>query len=120
MTVSLVSSGIDVKTMRNPFVEYAIGLSFWNQPRKDRYPYVLPVRPDIVPGRIGQQGSCFTLHMHGVPPATNGTLITIVVDAAGKKTIRGELRKLNINEFTIFGDLDHLSNEIKRTWGVSL
>jgi hypothetical protein len=30
-----------------------------------------------------------------------------------------ELRKLNINEFTIYYDLDYFAQEIRRTWIVS-
>jgi hypothetical protein len=30
-----------------------------------------------------------------------------------------ELRKLNINEFSIYNDLDHLAKEIKRTRNIS-
>jgi FRG domain len=74
-----------VMTMRHPFVKYAVELSFWHDLKRDHHPYVLPVRPDIVPGRIGQQGSCFTLHMHNARPVSNETLITIVIDAGRKK-----------------------------------
>jgi hypothetical protein len=107
-----------IMTMRNPFVEYAVGLSFWNDPKADHNPFVVPVRPDIVPGRIGQQSSCFTLHMHGAPPANNGTLTTILVEAGKKAEIRNELHRLNIDQFTTYYDLDHLSKEIKRCWGL--
>jgi dipeptidyl aminopeptidase/acylaminoacyl peptidase len=55
-------------TMRHPFVKYAIGLSFWQKPKNDHNPHVLPVRPEVIPGRITQQSSCFTLHMHGARP----------------------------------------------------
>jgi len=107
-----------IMTMRNPFVEYAVGLSFWSEPKTDHNSFVLPVRPDIVPGRIGQQSSCFTLHMHKAPAAKNDTLVTILVDASSKGKIRDELHRLNINQFTTYYDLDHLSKEIKRSWGL--
>jgi hypothetical protein len=107
-----------IMTMRNPFVEYAIGLSFWSDPKPDTNSFVLPVRPDTVPGRIGQQSSCFTLHMHQAPAVNNDTLITILVDARRKEEIREELHRLNINQFTTYYDLDHLSKEIKRSWGL--
>lgn len=68
-----------VMTMRHPFVEYAVGLSFWEPAKAGQNPFVLPVRPDAVPGRIGQQSSCFTLHMHKAQPALNPTVITIRV-----------------------------------------
>jgi hypothetical protein len=106
-----------VMTMRHPFVAYSVGVAFWSDPKTDHHPHVLPVRPDIVPGRIGRQSSCFTLHMHGAPAAENDTLITILVDAKKKGDIRHELHRLNINQFTTYYDLDHLSREIRRSWG---
>jgi FRG domain len=106
-----------VMTMRHPYVEYAIKLAFWNDPKPSPIPYVVPVRPDIVPGRLGQQSSCFTLHVHKAPPVKNGTLATFSVAKGSKGTIREDLHRLNINQFTIYYDLDHLSKEIKRSWG---
>ena len=105
-----------VMTMHHPFVRYAVGVSFWEKVKPDYHPHILPVRPDIIPGRIGQQSSCFTLHMHRAPDANNDTMITIVVEARSKKGISDELRRMNVNLFTIYSDLDHLSLEIKRCW----
>jgi hypothetical protein len=68
-----------VMTMRNRYVEAAVDFSFWEEPDVKRNPFVLPVRPDIMPGRIGQQSACFTLHMHEAPPASNPTMTTITV-----------------------------------------
>lgn len=107
-------------TMRHPFVQYAIGISFWDLPKPDHHPYVLPVRPEIIPGRISQQSSCFTLHMHRAGPVDNETLITILVQADKKDSIRNELHRMNINLFTIYSDLDHLSKEIRRSWGFAV
>ena len=107
-----------VMSMRHPFVQYAIGLSFWNLPKDDHHPYVLPVRPDVIPGRIGQQSSCFTLHMHGASAAHSDSLITIPINAGSKAALRDELHRLNINQFTTYYDLDHLSKEIKRCFGL--
>jgi hypothetical protein len=104
-------------TMRHRFVEYAIGISFWDEVKEDHESYVLPIRPDTVPGRIGQQSSCFTLHMHLAKPVRNPTLITIRVDRKSKSSILAELHRVNINQFTTYYDLDHLSKEIKRGWG---
>lgn len=106
-----------VMTMRHRFVEYAIGVSFWDEPLKENNAFILPIRPDSVPGRIGQQSSCFTLHMHGAANAKNPTMITIKVDAGSKSTIQQELHRVNINQFTTYYDLDHLSREIVRGWG---
>ena len=107
-----------IMSMRHPFIKYAVGLSFWDKENPDHHPHVLPVQPDTVPGRISQQSSCFTLHMHRAPDVNNDSLITIRIDAERKSKIRDELRRLNINQFTVYCDLDHLSKEIKLRWSV--
>jgi hypothetical protein len=107
-----------VYTMRFPAVDSAVRLAFWESPKADRKPYVLPVRPDVVPGRIGQQSSCFTFHMHRADPVDNPTLITIKIKALQKSVVRDELHRVNINQFTTYYELDHLSKEIRRGWGL--
>jgi FRG domain len=106
-----------VMTMRNKYVESAIGLSFWDESSGKRNRFVLPVRPNESPGRIAQQSSCFTLHMHEAPSARNPTMNTIAVDASSKDKIRQELHRVNINQFTTYYDLDHFSKEITKCWG---
>jgi hypothetical protein len=81
-------------------------------------PLILPIRPDNGAGRISQQSSCFTLHMHLSERCENPTLARIGIEGKRKWDILGELRKLNINEFSIYNDLDHLSKEIKRSRGL--
>ena len=123
-----------VRTMRHPLVADAIGMSFWHSPKelaeKDpkekeakpvvvKYPRIFAVRPDNEVGRIGQQSSCFTLHTHCSSPVSNASLARIKVPAKGKARIRQELHLLNINHFTIFNDLDHLSKEVICGWGLS-
>jgi hypothetical protein len=107
-----------VMTMRDPFVEYAIDTSFWPQIGNENHAHILPVRPDSLPGRMGQQSSCFTLHMHNAKPVNNKTTISIRVDGSSKGNILRELHRVNINQFTTYYDLDHLSKEIKRGWGI--
>jgi len=107
-----------VYTMRHPYVSDAIGMSFWHKPKESRPPLILPVRPDNQAGRIWQQSSLFTLHMHESTPKTNSTLARIKIPAAKKEPIREELRRLNINQFSIYNDLDHLSKEIRRNWAM--
>jgi hypothetical protein len=108
-----------IMTMRHPFVEYAVGISYWKPPKNDHHPHILPIRPDVVPGRIVQQSSCFTLHMHQALDVQNKTLLTIVIDKSKKSDIIEELDALNVNQFTIYHDLDHLSKELRRSWGVN-
>jgi hypothetical protein len=96
----------------------AIGQSFWHPPKKERPPLIIPLRPDNQPGRIGQQSSCFTLHMHRSTPCGNPTLRKIKVPANVKRDLLKELRQLNINQFTIYNDLDRLSKDIKYVWNL--
>ncbi len=106
-----------VMLMHNPLVDYAVKVSFWYDLNPKQEPYVLPIRPDVIPGRIGQQSSCFTFHMHRAAPVDNSTMITVKVNAAQKNIIRAELHTVNVNQFTTYYDLDHLSKEIRRGWG---
>jgi hypothetical protein len=105
-----------IVTMRDPYTVDAIGVSFWIPPRQHHKAIVLPIRPDNQSGRIGQQSSCFTLHMHEAKPCTNPTLERVKVPGKSKGQLLDELRKLNINQFTIYNDLEHLAKEIERTW----
>lgn len=108
----------NVVGMRHPYVTDAIGDSFWLRQRKARPPLIIPVRPDHQSGRIGQQSSCFTLHMHNSEPKKNPTLVKFKISAGSKGNMLNELHRMNINQFTIYNDLDHLSKDIKRAWGV--
>jgi hypothetical protein len=107
-----------VYDQRFPMVRFAVNLSFWGPPKAGLKPYVLPFRPDVVPGRIGAQSSCFTFHMHRAKPVDNPSLVTIKVTASKKSDIRDELHRVNINQFTTYNDLDHLSKEVRRGWGL--
>ncbi len=77
----------NVVGMRHPYVRDAIGESFWHEPQKARRAVVVPVRPDNQPGRIGQQSSCFTLHMHNSERGTNETLAKMLIPAAAKSDL---------------------------------
>jgi len=116
-----------MRTIRHPQIQDAIGMSFWVDPSHKsksgkvivkEWPRILAFRPDNRAGRVGQQSSCFTMHTHLAKPQTNDTLVRLKILGSKKGAIRDELRQLNINEFTVYHDLDHLSNEIKRGWGV--
>jgi FRG domain len=99
--------------IRHPYATEAIGVSFWEPKVSSLPPLVLPIRPDNQVGRIGQQSSCSTLHMHGAKPRNNPTLGRIRIPGKAKPGMLDELRKLNINEFSIYNDLDHLAQEIR-------
>lgn len=108
----------DVVTMRHPYVHDAVAQSFWIPQREERFPLIIPILPDNR-GRIAQQNSRFTLHMHESQPASNKTLAKMEIEADAKTHILGQLHRLNINQFTIFNDLDHLANDLKRAWSIT-
>ena len=108
----------DIITARHPYTIDAIGESFWVKPREPRRSLILPVRPDSRSGRIVHQSSCFTLHMHNSSSCNNPTMGRFRVPGGAKEDILAELRRLNINPFSIFGDLDHLSSEIRMARGI--
>lgn len=105
-----------VVTLRHPLVKESVGRSFWRKP-DDAASYVLPVRPDIIPGRMGQQSSCFTLHAYKSGDVENGDGLAITIRNKSKTDLMAQLHQLNINQFTTYYDLDHLSKEIKRGFG---
>jgi hypothetical protein len=98
--------------MRHPYAVDAIGESFWAEPNADRTALVLPLCPDSQVGRIAQQSSCFTLHMHRAAPCKNPTIGRFRIPWDAKGLMLGELRRLNIDEFTIYAELDQVSREI--------
>jgi hypothetical protein len=104
--------------MRHPYVTDAIAESFWLWPRKYRSPLIIPISPDNRAGRSGQQNSRFTLHMHQSEPAGNQTLAKMKIPGDAKRRILKQLHRMNVNQFTIFNDLDHLSNDLKRAWNI--
>jgi hypothetical protein len=80
---------------------------------------ILPVRPTNIDPRIGAQHGCFTFH----PPkertlttATNPTLKEWIVPVSAKTSLRKELELLGVDEFMIYGDLDHLAERLKRAY----
>jgi hypothetical protein len=56
--------------------------------------------------------------MHNSPSTENKSLVKVKIPANKKEELLKELRRLNISEFTIYNDLDHLSKDIQRAWGL--
>lgn len=78
-------------------------------------PHVLALRPSHNFGRVTAQSGFFTLcneNARQITRAANSSLSKIKI-AGGKKEILDELSRLDINQFSIYGDLDNLSNWIK-------
>jgi len=81
--------------------------------------HVLAVRPTHIDPRIAAQRGCFTFHPPGEPTLTtdiNNTMTKWIVPSEAKKHLRQELELLGVDEFTIFGDLDHLAERLKRAY----
>lgn len=107
-----------VMTMRHPFVEHAVKQSFWSKPSPSAEGQILPVQPDNLTGRIGQQCSCFTLHMYNAKDRNHDSIKSYAIANDRKKNIIDELAQMNINAFTIYGGLDNLSKLIKSKWNL--
>jgi hypothetical protein len=107
-----------IYSVRHPYAMEAVGESFWSPIEDDRPRVILPIQPDNLPGRIGQQNSCFTMHMHLSPSTSNPTLAFVKIHASKKDELRRHLHRVNVNQFTIFYDLDRLSKEIRRCYHV--
>jgi hypothetical protein len=80
---------------------------------------ILPVRPRSFDLRIVAQKGYFTFHPAGKPELTaadNTSLKGFRIPKTSKEPLRRELDLLGIDEFTIFGDLDHLASRLKRAY----
>ena len=88
----------------------------------DDFPnYIIPVRPDAFDRRITLQRSCFTFHVPKHPELTereNPSLEKRVVLAGKKQTILRELSLLGLDDFSIYGDLEHLAEWLKKSHNV--
>jgi hypothetical protein len=84
--------------------------------------FIMPVRPDYSDPRITLQRACFTFH----PPDRgqlekqhDDILESYTIPTESKITIQQELSSLDVDAFSIYGDLDHLSHHLKKTYEVS-
>ena len=105
-----------VITMRHPYAADAIGNSYFEPEEFERDPLIVPITPDNYLGRIGQQSSHFTLHVHRSNDTRNESLRRFVVPGGLKCELLSDLQSLNVSRFTVFGDLDKLSEEIMQSW----
>jgi hypothetical protein len=108
---------------RHPVFQDALHVIFWWQPNNQFPDFLFPVRPDYFDTRITLQRGCFTFHVPKHPELTlaeNNTLTSCRIPANKKGEILKELALLGIDEFSIYGDLDHLSNRIKTAYEIPL
>jgi hypothetical protein len=113
----------DIVEIHHPLVEQLIGYACGHDGTSNhRQPFVLPIAPDLWAGRMLQQGSCFTFHMPEAPPLEDhfkkSKLEKYVIPKEKKAEIRTTLRRMNVTEATLYGDLDHLASEIKAAYGL--
>jgi hypothetical protein len=65
------------------------------------------------------QKNCFTFHVPKCPrldPDRLSCLRSFKLPPAAKAEMRSELAVLGINDFSIFGDLDHLAQRLKAAY----
>lgn len=107
----------DVVNARHPYVIDTVKYLF-DEGERPANPLVLPLMPDARAGRIFQQNSCFTLYMPGAVPQGNKMLEVFRIPAAKKRAIQIELRRMNINWYTLYLDLDNLAKELRSAWEI--
>jgi hypothetical protein len=82
---------------------------------------IMPVRPTHADQRIGLQRSCFTFHVPDHPNLTSGendSLLAFRIPSVAKTNILNDLVLLGLDEFSIFGDLDHLALRLRRAYRI--
>lgn len=82
----------------------------------DERNFVVPVSPPAIDHRVSRQTSCFTLHSphaKSVMNDSNKSLKSIVISRESKVQIACELRHLGINDYTVFGGLDHAARILR-------
>jgi hypothetical protein len=86
--------------------------------------YIFPVRPDHFDRRITLQQSCFTFHSlrpdegsAELNTGANRTLREFIIPKDKKPNLTRELASLNINTFSIYGDLENLAKWLVEAHG---
>ncbi len=110
-----------VMTSRSGIFLDALHVIFdWWKPQ--RFPkFLLPIRPDHFERRISLQRGCFTFHVQGrekLTNAENNSLRSFFIPKNSKPDIEKELFLLGIDAFSIYGDLESLSERLKFAYGV--
>jgi FRG domain-containing protein len=108
-----------VVTMRHQAFQKALKtICDWARKPPSGFPdFIMALRPDYSDLRIVLQRSCFTFHVPGREELTlahNKSLKKYTIPSGAKKTLLHELIVLGVDEFSIYGDLDHLGSRLKR------
>jgi hypothetical protein len=105
-----------IASSRNSLFKQALYPIFRYQGNEYFPNFILPVRPHQFDRRISLQRGCFTFHPPGSGELTKdnaNSLKVFLVPASAKETLRGELSTLAVDDFSIFGDLDHLASYLR-------
>jgi FRG domain len=106
---------------RHPVFQEALHVIFWWDNVKKFPAFISPVRPDFFDRRITLQRGCFTFHVPGrevLTASENDTLVSFLIPKKSKPDIRKELAILGIDAFSIYGDMEHLSERLKQAYGI--
>jgi hypothetical protein len=107
---------------RHPVFQEALHVIFCLWKRVVDFPdFIIPVRPDYFDRRITLQRGCFTFHVpkgRNLTRNENPTLSSYLIAKENKPRIARELAALGIDDFSIFGDLEHLSTSLKAAYGI--
>jgi hypothetical protein len=105
-----------IASSRNKIFEEALRPIFSWQDKKFFPDFILPVRPDQFDRRISLQRGCFTFHPPGFGVLTKDVspgLKAFRIPSEAKCKLLEELAMLAVDEFSIFGDLDHLAGYLR-------
>jgi len=110
-----------IATSRNPVFPRALKVIFSWEDAGEFPNFIFPVRPDYFDRRITLQRGCFTFHVPNggiLSPDHNPTLASYLIPQGKKSDIKKELAMLGIDEFSIYGDLEHLSERLKQAYRI--
>jgi hypothetical protein len=105
---------------RHPLFQEALHVIYWWDNDKQLPDFIFPIRPDYFDRRITLQRGCFTFHVprrRVLTGSENDTLKSYLIPAPAKRRIADELALLGIDDFSIFGDMEHLSSRLKAAYG---
>ena len=107
----------DVISMNHPIVSTIIN-NLYGEGDRLNDPFIVPINPNQIAGRLLNQNARFTLH----PPASSIQHLPVTrikmyrVPAANKPDLILELRRIGVSWATLFPDLDHVAQEIRTAW----
>lgn len=108
-----------VATFKRLYLRNAVAvISEWK--KKESFgEWAIALRPYHDHTRMALQRSCFTFHVptrQELDPATLPCLKVIEIKGDCKPMVRQELAALGIDDFSIFGDMDHLARRLRSAY----